>query len=532
MTGIQETRSYRHAFRAALVVNVLLLAALAIFWARFQQKKAETTPPAINGAAKSSNETTGEAAPVQGSDAAVGQEAPLAPIQLTPERMQRIGVKLGMARWKQVNDEIRVTGNVDIDERRVAYIQTRFSGWIRKVYADASYQYIHKGQPLFTIYSPDLVTTEQDYLLAKKSAESLRDSSIAGVATGAQSLLSAARERLAQWEVPDSEIERLEKYGKAIPEITFNSPASGYITERNALPNMYVQPETRLYVVADLSTVWVYAQVFQTDIGKVRLGDPATVTVDAYPGRKFEGRVELVLPQVDMTARSLRVRLAFRNPGLKLTPGMFVNVALKTSLGRQIVVPSSSIFQSGMRQLVFINRGNGQLEPREVEAGPQAGGETIILKGVKPGDSVVTSANFLIDSESQLQAAAGAFTPPPPGVGAAAAMNAPAEAQIELTTEPSPPHKGSNLFRVKLANKDGSPIGGAQVLVTFYMPAMPAMGMAAMKTTVQCSDKGGGIYEGQGEIGSGGTWQVTLVARKDGQTIAGKQFTVNATGGM
>src|SRR5947209_5157281 len=518
-----ENRNYRNAFRSALLLNLVLLAVLGLWWWKSHNSaESNSVPP---------NQSSSNAQVSANTNAPSISETPLAPVQLTPQRLQSIGVKIGTAQIKQVESELRVTGTVDADERRIAYVQTRFPGWIRNVYANATYQYVQKGQPLFTIYRPDLVTTEQEYLLARKNSESLKTSTVTGVATGAQTLLAAARERLAQWEVPASEIEKLETTGKVITDLSFNSPVSGYITEKNALPNMYVQPETRLYTVVDLSTIWVYAQVFQTDLGRIRAGDPAEVTVDAYPGKIFRGRVDYVLPQIDMNTRTARVRLIFANPGLKLTPGMYVNVLMKLPLGRQLVVPASAVFHSGTRQVVFVSHGEGQFEPRDVQTGLQVGEQVVITKGIQAGEAIATSANFLIDSESQLQAAAGAFTPPPPGAGGAAAMNA-AAANVTLTTEPSPPHKGSNIFRIKLTDNNGSPINSAQVTVTFYMPAMPAMGMSAMKTVVHCADKGAGVYEGSGELGSGGTWQVTVTAQQNGRTIAGKQLTVNATGGM
>jgi Barrel-sandwich domain of CusB or HlyD membrane-fusion/YtkA-like len=314
-------------------------------------------------------------------------------------------------------------------------------------------------------------------------------------------------------------------------ELQVDSPVSGYITERNALPNLTVQPETRLYSVADLSTVWIFADVFQNDLGRIKVGDRTSLTVDTYPGRNFEGRVNFIYPQVDMTTRTARVRLIFPNPGLKLTPGMFVNAVLQVRAGTQLVIPASGVLQSGTRQIVFVNRGDGYLEPRGVELGARAGENFVILKGLKEGEEIVTSANFLIDSESQLQAALGSFTPPPPGAGSVGAMNAP-QANVALTTEPSPPRKGSNAIRVKLADANGAPISGAEVSVTFFMPAMPAMGMAAMRTPVTLSDKGNGLYKGSAQLDSGGTWQVTVVAKKNGQTVASKQLSVNATGGM
>jgi RND family efflux transporter MFP subunit len=423
---------------------------------------------------------------------------------------------------------------VDINERLLSYVQVRFPGYIRKVFANATYQYVRKGDPLFTIYSPDLVATQQEYLLARQNQKALSASTVDGVASGAESLSAAAEQRLEQWEVPQSEIAKLKETGKPVTDLTINSTATGYITERNALPNMYVEPSTKLYTVADLSRVWVYAQIFQNDVGRVKPGDTAQITVDSYPGRIFSGQIEEILPQVDMTTRTVRVRLAMANLGLKLKPGMYVNVDVKTSLGRQLVVPASAVFQSGTRQLVFLNHGNGSLEPKEITTGPRVGDEFIVLNGLQAHQSIVTSANFLIDSESQLQAAAGSFTPPPPGAGSnAPPANAPdaAKVNIDFTIDPNPPQKGSNLFQVKLTNADGSPAAEGEVTITFYMAAMPAMGMAAMNTTTKLTEKGNGLYEGSGSLGSGGTWQVTISVRKNGQVIATKQLRLNATGG-
>jgi Cu(I)/Ag(I) efflux system membrane fusion protein/cobalt-zinc-cadmium efflux system membrane fusion protein len=348
------------------------------------------------------------------------KSALLQPVQLTPERMQSIGVTMGTVEYKQLSDDIRATGTVDIDERLLSYVQVRFPGYIRKVFADATYQYVRKGEPLFRVYSPDLVATEQEYLLAEQNQKALQSSGVDGVASGAASLSTAAEQRLEQWEVPQSELAKLKQTGKPITDLTVYSPVTGYITERNALPNLYVEPSTRLYNVADLSRVWVYAQVFQDDIGRLRPGDLAAITVDSYPGRMFRGQIESILPQVDMTTRTVRVHLAIANPDLKLKPGMFVNVDLKTSLGRQLVVPASAVFKSGTRQLVFLNQGNGSLEPKQIEIGPRVGDQFVVLKGLQAHQSIVTSANFLIDSESQLQSAAGSFAPPPPGAGGTA----------------------------------------------------------------------------------------------------------------
>jgi membrane fusion protein, copper/silver efflux system len=519
-------RNYRNAFVFAVAGNIALIGILGgLWWRSAQHKKTEATMPSASNEGAQNVPNGSEAASM------APHEAPLAPVQLSPERMQRIGVGMGRVERKIVGDEIHTTGNVAVDETKLAYVQVRYSGYIQKVFADATYQYLRKGQPLFTIYSPDLAATEREYLVAKQNQQRVAGSTVPGVTESAASLLDAAAERLKQWGVPLSEIARLESTGQAQQELQVDSPVSGYITERNALPNLTVQPETRLYSVADLSTVWVLAEVFQNDLGRIKVGDRATLTVDTYPGRKFEGHVNFIYPQVDMTTRTARVRLIFPNPGLKLAPGMFVNALLQVRAGTQLVIPATGVLQSGTRQVVFVNHGNGYLEPREVELGARAGEDFVVSKGLKEGEEIVTSANFLIDSESQLQAALGSFTPPPPGAGTAGAMNAP-QASVELSTDPTPPRKGSNTVRVKLADASGAPISGAEASVTFFMPAMPAMGMAAMRTPVTLSDKGNGLYEGSAQLDSGGTWQVTIVAKKNGQTVASKQLSVNATGGM
>src|SRR5205809_897327 len=512
-------RNYRNSFIFAVACNIALIGILGgLWWRSAQHKKTEATMP-------SASDEGAQNAP-NGSESAstAPHETSLVPVQFSPERMQSIGVRMGRVERKMVGDEIRATGNVAVDETKLAYVQVRYSGYIQEVFADATYQYLRKGQPLFTIYSPDLAATEREYLVAKQNQQRVAGSTVPGVAESAASLLSAASERLKQWGVPPREIARLESTGQVQQELQVDSPVSGYITERNALPNLTVQPETRLYSVADLSTVWIFAEVFQNDLGRIKVGDRATLSVDTYPGRDFEGHVNFIYPQVDMTTRTARVRLIFPNPGLKLTPGMFVNAALHVRAGTQLVIPASGVLQSGTRQVVFVNRGDGYLEPREVELGTRAGEDFVVLKGLKEGEEIVTSANFLIDSESQLQAALGSFAPPPPGAGAASAMNAPqGQVSLDYSSNPPTPKSGTNTFRVKLTSPDGMPITGAQVTVTFFMPAMPAMGMAAMRTVATLNEKGGGIYEGPGQVQMGGNWQVTVLATKNGQTIAQKQ---------
>jgi Cu(I)/Ag(I) efflux system membrane fusion protein/cobalt-zinc-cadmium efflux system membrane fusion protein len=521
-----KTRSYQFALAAALAVCVLLAATLGYVLMHRGRAAAPATPqdPVV---ARGPEMASPPAPAVAGASNA---EPALAPLQLSPQRMQEIGVTFATVGIKDVNDNLSVPGNVDIDEECLSYVQTRFPGWIQDVFANATYQYVRKGQRLFTVYSPELVSSEQEYLLARQNNNALSQDAHGMGAQESGWLLKAAEERLQQFGVPAQAIADLEQSGKVQRNIAVESPASGYIIERNALPNAYVQPDTKLYTIADLSTVWVYANVFQNDVGRLKPGDPAQVTVDAYPGRHLNGRIDQILPQVDMATRTVRVRLVFSNPGVVLKPGMYVNVAISIRLGRQMVIPASAVLQTGTRAIAFVDHGNGNLEPRTIETGPQIDDSVVVLAGLKVGDKVVSSANFLVDSEAQLQAAAGAFAPaaPPPAAGAAPAANI----QIDLNTDPSPPRKGANTVRVKLTGPDGKPLLGALVTATFFMPAMPAMGMPTEHTTTTLADKGSGLYEGSLQLSSGGTWQVTVTVLRGGQTLATKQLSVTTTGGM
>ena len=514
---------YRTAFFVSLGAAMLLAGALVLFWLDPQTLK--KMPSAPSDTASSPEATHSE--PQM-------SEPALAPVTLTPQRMQSIGVKTGTVEYRQVHDEIQTTGSVEVDETRLAEVQVRFAGWIQKVYVDSTFRQVRKGQPLLTIYSPELVRTENEYLLAKQNRELLAQSTVPGVASGAGTLVSSAMERLKQWGIPEHDIQELEDTGQVKHDLEIDSPASGFIVERNALPTMYVQPGTKLYSIADLSTVWVYAQLFQNDIGRVKVGDSAVITVDSYPGRTFPGRVSFISPQLDQTTRTAKVRLEIRNPDMKLSLGMFVNVKVDLALGRRLVIPATGVYQSGTRQIAFVvateGHGDGHFEPREIEVGARAGDDFVVIKGLKAGERVATSANFLLDSESQLQTAMGSFASPPPGIGAEAAASAP-QVSLDYSSSPSTPRLGTNTLRVKLAGPGSAPITGAQVTVTFLMAAMPAMGMPAMRNVATLSEKVAGVYEGPVQIQMGGTWQVTVLATKNGQTLVQKQISVTAEGG-
>jgi membrane fusion protein, copper/silver efflux system len=454
----------------------------------------------------------------------------LAPVQLDERRRQLIGLRFATIVEAPLVDRIDTTGTIVTDERLQGYVQTRFTGWIRRVLVDQTYQYVRRGQPLFTIYSPDLASAEREYMLARANAARLDSSPVEDVAAGAASLTAAALDRLTQWGVPSSEIARLKRTGNARDEIEIGSPMSGYVVDRAALPNMYVQPDTRLYTIAALSDVWVYAAVFQDRIAEVKTGDPVSVTIDSYPGRVFTGRVDFIWPAMDEATRTVKVRCVLPNPQGVLKPGMFVRAEIRPVLGRGLVIPESAVLRTGLHNIAFIDRGGGYLQPAEVQLGAHVGDRFVVLGGLKEGERIVSSANFLIDSESQLQAALGSFAPPPPGASAREA--AAPSAAIEVSTDPDPLRKGDNQVRVTLRDPSGRPIGGAAVSVAMFMAAMPSMGMSSMKVATSAKEIEAGVYTARIAIPSGGSWQMTVTASEGATVLAHRQLSISVVGEM
>jgi RND family efflux transporter MFP subunit len=269
-------------------------------------------------------------------------------------------------------------------------------GWIDRVFADFTGQLVRKGQPLLTLYSPEMLATQQEFLLALKSQEIMKS----------DTLVEAARKRLQLWDLSESQIDELTRTGKPIPNITIYSPIGGYVTMRNAFSKQKIMPDTELYTIVDLSKVWIMADVFESDAPRVRQSQPATVIFPYDPGKSLRAKVNYIQPQVDPTTRTLKIRLESENPGLRLKPDMFVEVEFRLELPPRLTVPSEAVLYTGVRKTVFVDLGNGFLEPRRVETGERLGDRIEILQGLKLGERIVISGNFLIDSESQLKAAA------------------------------------------------------------------------------------------------------------------------------
>jgi len=326
-------------------------------------------------------------------------------VKLSPAKQQLIGVRTAPVQAEALTRTLRAVGIVEIDETRIAHVHTKVSGWVRQVFVDYTWQHVEKGAPLFTLYSPELVSAQQEYLLARRAKSYLGTAPYRDVAEGSNRLLRAARERLRLWDVTNEQIAELEASGKPREELTFFSPVSGHVQVRNVFPSQYVTPESDLYTIVDHFRVWVQAQLYEYEIEAVQLGQQVNMMVTALPGQVFRGRVIYVDPHLDTTTRSVNVRLEFPNPDLSLKPGMYATMEFKVPLGRQLVVPREALIDTGTRQLVFLAKEDGYFEPREIKVGERLENRVVVLAGLREGDIVVTSGAFLIDSESQLSAA-------------------------------------------------------------------------------------------------------------------------------
>lgn len=335
------------------------------------------------------------------------EAATMAPgtVTIAADKQQLIGVRTAEVRRESLVREVRTTGQITTDESRIAHVHVKVNGFIDKVFVDSIGQLVKKGQPLFTLYSADLVATQNEYLIAKRGEKTLGGSAFAEVAQGSQSLLRSARERLKLWDISDDQIATLDETGKVQRTLTFYSPIAGFVTDRKAFPNTSVNPDTELYTVADLSSVWVNADVYEYEVPYVKVGQQAEMQLSYYPGRTWHGRVSFIYPTVDPTTRTVKVRLEFANPNFELKPQMFAEVQLKVNYGNQIVVAQEAVLDSGKEQTVFVAHEGGHFEPRRITTGAKLDGKVAVLSGLKAGETVVTSGNFLLDSESKLKSA-------------------------------------------------------------------------------------------------------------------------------
>lgn len=500
--------------------------------------------------------------------------APSGAVVVSAVTRQLIGVRSAPASVAVLGQEIRTVGTVGYDERGLTQVTLKTTGWVREVFVDSIGRPVRKGEPLFTLYSPDLLATQDEYLLAVRTQGQLAASPLGEAKANASSLVTSARERLKLWDLTDQQIAALDRRGTAEPLLTVYAPSSGIVLKREALPGKYVEPGTTLYEIADLSRVWISADIYESEVAAVRQNQQVSITFAAHPGETFHGTVSYVYPTLNTEARTVRVRVELPNPELKLKPGMFGAVTLQTDEVKTLVVPKEAVLETGLRQLVFLDRGEGAYAPYPVKLGRRSQDLVEVLEGIKEGDRIVTSANFLLDAESKLTSASsmqammgrigmgdwqmrGAYEgkmESMEGMGDMKGMpmgdmkgmqgmkgmeNMPgmqkttgaetrqvAGLSLALTTAPENPKAGEVLLKLKLNDQAGKPVTNAQVVFVYTMP-MPGM----IDSKAMAPHTKDGLYEGKVMFGMGGTWVVTVNVTVPGRAPVAEQFQFSVGGG-
>ncbi len=437
-----------------------------------------------------------------------------APVSLDARRQQLIGVRTATVTRETVAGRLRAVGSVRYDETRQFDVNVKVEGWIRELYVDYTGRAVAAGDPLFTLYSPDLLTTQNELLLALKTRDATAASEVADARAYAARLVDVARQRLALWDVSPADLATLERERSALPEITFRAPVGGIVLDKQAIKGKRVMPGETLYRLADLSSVWVEADFYEGEAAAIAVGSRGDITLDAYPGETFAGRVSYVYPYVDEATRTVRVRLALGNPRGRLKPGMFASVSMALPSRPALLVPRDAVVDSGTRRIVFVAQGDGYFEPRDVTIGRRLEDRIEVLEGLTAGEAVAAAATFFIDSESQINAALGGFAAaPPPGVPSGSSITA------TLRTTPDPPRAGDNEFEITVLGPDGAPLTGDDAAVVFFMPAMPSMNMPAMRSDARLPHVGNGVYRGRSDLMMSGKWDLTVTVHRSGQAI-------------
>lgn len=328
-------------------------------------------------------------------------------VEIPVDRQQMIGVKTVEVTVRPLQKAIRTVGRIEYDERKLATVNAKFEGWIEKLHVDYAGRPVKKGEPLAEIYSPELVATQQEFINAVKWSRQSGDAQSGEMRTllsrDADTLADAARQRLKFWDISDEQIKKVEESGKPVRTLTLHSPVNGYVVQKMALQGMRVMPGEKLFDIADLSTVWVVADIYENELSLVQQGQSAKISLSYQPGREMTALIDYVYPSLSSETRTAKVRFIVPNTGMQLKPQMFTNVEITIPLGRKLAVPAEAVLDTGVRQIVYVDKGDGYFEPREVRTGLRVEGMLEILEGVKQGEKIASSAIFLIDSEAQLK---------------------------------------------------------------------------------------------------------------------------------
>jgi RND family efflux transporter MFP subunit len=328
-------------------------------------------------------------------------------IRIDPVVKQNMGVRTGVAKRSQLKKVLRTVGMVNYDETGISSVNTKIAGWIEMLFVDETGQFVKAGEPLLEIYSPELVSAQKELLIAIKHYEEVKTSPYEEVVEGARALIEAAKDRLRLWDITEKELIALEQSGKVKKTMTIYSPSSGVVIDKKALLGAHVRPGIDLYKVADISTVWVDADIYEFEMPWVKKGQRAKVTLDFIPGKSYRGKVSYIYPFLDEKTKTVKVRIVISNPGFSLKPDMYAHVEIESNLGDgALIVPSEAVLRTGVKNIIFIEKEEGKFVPREVMLGVETGnGSVQILDGIEENDTIVLSGQFMLDSESSIREA-------------------------------------------------------------------------------------------------------------------------------
>ncbi len=330
-------------------------------------------------------------------------------VKISTDKVQKLGVKTEQAQLRKMVNTIRAVGQFQFNEQRLSTVTTKFEGYIEKLHVNATGQPVRRGQPLMEVYSPELVSAQEEYLIAWNGKQSMSNGTPESL-VGIGQLAESALKRLRNWDISDAQLQRLKKDGKATRTLTMYSPANGVVLEKAAVEGMRFMPGEPLFKIADLSKIWLLADVFEQDIALVHVGQTVNITVNAYPGKELRGKIDYIYPTVTPETRTVKVRVVLTNPDGLLKPDMYASIQLMSDHGASVLaVPDSAVIDSGIRQIVLVQLREGLYEPREVKLGMRSDGYIEVTEGLSEGENVVVRANFLIDSESNLKAALSSF---------------------------------------------------------------------------------------------------------------------------
>jgi RND family efflux transporter MFP subunit len=447
-------------------------------------------------------------------------QSPVA-IALTPNEQNSIGVETWEVKRQTIRKEIIAPGKVAEAETGIGTISARIGGRIEKLFLNVTGESVSRGQPVASIYSPDVLASTEEYKLALENRQRLVASKEPQAIAQADELIQASRRRLELWGLTVEQINATTPTADPAVQITVYSSLAGIVTKRNVAEGQYVKEGDILYTVTDLSTVWVQADVFERDIPAIRNGMDAKITSPVLVGETLHGTITFLQPSIDPQTRTMMVRIQVANTGMRLRPGMFVQVSANPPLAPDtIAVPRAAVLNTGKEQVVYVAKDNGVFERRPIEAETAGDEYYSVTKGLSLGERVVTKGNFLIDSQTRLTGSITGMFGGSKAFGTEVSSQAPSENYtVALKPQPSPPKGGSEgMFRVTVTGPDGKPVSDAQVKVTLVMPAMPSMGMGEMRSSINLTWNGS-EYAGSGPIAMAGPWNVTVEASRNGQLL-------------